>query len=71
MSCTPGCCPSPRAHYQSIGTSINPPTSKTTTDVHDNHTVDVTESRDRQDVAVKLQEPLRMGTRVDTPGKGA
>jgi hypothetical protein len=34
---------------------------KTVTDVHDKHTVDVTQHwHDRQDVTVKLQEPVRM-----------
>jgi hypothetical protein len=56
VSCSRGCCASPAEHYRSL--SVAHPErrgwTKTTTDVHDKHTVDVTEHwHDRQDVKVK------------------
>jgi len=56
MPCARGCCDTPAEHYRSLHVA-NPTRkamTKTTTDVHDHHTVDVTEHwHDRQDVTVK------------------
>lgn len=56
MACARGCCETQREHYLSL--SVSHPErrgwTKVTTDVHDQHTVDVTEHwHDRQDVLVK------------------
>lgn len=57
MSCARGCCATQREHYQSlvVGKSRQEKLAlqKVTTDVHDNHTVDVTERWEGQDVTVK------------------
>lgn len=57
MACARGCCETQREHYQSLvigkGTVEKKQLKKVTTDVHDNHTVDVTERWDGQDVTVK------------------
>lgn len=56
MTCGPGCCPDFATHVRSL--SVAHPNrremTKVVTDVHDHHTVDVTEHwHDRQDVTVK------------------
>lgn len=56
MSCARGCCATQREHYQSLAVSAPDRSSltKTTTDDHGTHSVDVTEHwQDRQDVTVK------------------
>lgn len=56
MACSRGCCSTPAEHYRSIAVAAmdRRAMTKTTTDVHDNHTVDVIEHwNDRQDVTVK------------------
>ena len=57
MSCARGCCATQREHYQSLmlgkSKAEKQQLKKVTTDVHDNHTVDVTERWAGQDVAVK------------------
>ena len=63
MTCTRGCCDSPAEHYRSVGVAHpdRKDWTKTVTDVHDKHTVDVTQHwHDRQDVHVKLQEPVKL-----------
>lgn len=56
MTCSRGCCESQAEHYQSLRVA-SPDRSnltKTTTDDHGTHTVDVTQHwHDRQDVTVK------------------
>lgn len=57
MPCTRGCCPTQRDHYRSLLVARSPEDrarmTKTTTDDHGTHTVDVTEHyTDRQDVTV-------------------
>lgn len=61
MSCTRGCCASPAEHYRSL--SVASPgrrhLTKTTTDDHGTHQVDVVQHwQDRQDVTVKLAGPV-------------
>jgi hypothetical protein len=56
MSCARGCCPTQRAHYQSL--SFASPNranlTKTTADDHGSHVVEVKQHwADRQDVTVK------------------
>ena len=54
--CARGCCSSQAEHYRSlsVGSSDRSHMTKTTTDDHGTHTVDVTEHwQDRQDVIVK------------------
>jgi hypothetical protein len=56
MACARGCCATQREHYQSLTVRGVDQSSltKTTTDEHDTHSVDVTEHwHDRQDVTVK------------------
>lgn len=57
MSCARGCCATQREHYQSLSigrsNAEKQRLQKVTTDVHDNHTVDVTERWTGQDVTVK------------------
>jgi len=63
MSCTRGCCDTPAEHYRSVGVAHpdRRAMTKTVTDVHDKHTVDVTQHwHDRQDVHVKMQEPVKL-----------
>lgn len=65
MACTRGCCPTPADHYRSLHVGGFAPKSQTKTDVHEaggkvTHTVDVTESGDRQDVTVKMREPVAL-----------
>lgn len=58
MACARGCCATPAEHYRSIGVASPNRRSltKTVTDDHDTHTVDVTQHwHDRQDVLVKPQ----------------
>lgn len=43
-----------RSKLRSLGFVSKPTTSKTTTDHHGTHEVDVTETADRQDVTVRL-----------------
>jgi hypothetical protein len=66
MPCARGCCDTQAEHYRSIMVA-NPNRQKlrkTTTDVHDHHTVDVTEHwHDRQDVAVHPDTIRVPGTR--------
>ena len=56
-SCARGCCATQREHYQSLvigkGTVEKQALKKVTTDVHDTHTVDVTERWEGQDVTIK------------------
>ena len=63
MTCTRGCCATPAEHYRSVAVA-HPDRkgwTKTVTDVHDKHTVDVTQHwHDRQDVNVKLGEPVKL-----------
>lgn len=62
MACARGCCDTQAEHYRSLGV-LNPhrgSMTKVTTDVHDTHTVDVTEHwHDRQDVHVKNLQTVR------------
>ena len=56
MSCVRGCCATQAEHYQSlnVSTADKSTLSKTTTDDHGTHVVDVTQHwHDRQDVTVK------------------
>lgn len=56
MACARGCCETQREHYQSLRVSSpeRRSLSKTTTDDHGTHTVEVKEHwQDRQDVTVK------------------
>ena len=56
MACARGCCRTQREHYQSLAVAspARAGLTKTTTDVHDAHTVAVTEHwYDRQDVTVR------------------
>lgn len=67
MSCARGCCETQREHYRSL--SVAHPDrkalTKTTTDVHDAHSVDVTQHwHDRQDVLVR---PDTVRTTVERP----
>lgn len=61
MSCARGCCGTQAEHYRSlyIASADRRNLRKTTTDVHDRHTVDVTERWDGQDVTVK-PDPIRV-----------
>lgn len=61
MPCARGCCATQGEHYRSlhIAASDRRNLRKITTDVHDHHTVDVTERWDGQDVTVK-PEPIRI-----------
>lgn len=57
MTCSRGCCASPREHYLSlsVGAVDRGQLTKTTVDVHDHHKVEITEHfNDRQDVTVKV-----------------
>ena len=63
MSCARGCCATPAEHYRSI--SVAHPDrrqmTKTVTDVHDHHKVDVIQHwHDRQDVQVRLDKPVQL-----------
>jgi hypothetical protein len=63
MPCARGCCDTQAEHYRSLHVARpgREAWQKTITDVHDHHTVDVTEhyTGDRQDVTVKLDQPVR------------
>lgn len=65
MTCARGCCDTPAEHYRSLNVA-NPnraAMTKVTTDVHDHHSVDVTEHwHDRQDVTIK-PETIRTSLR--------
>jgi len=64
MACARGCCATQREHYQSLGVASanQQELTKTTTDEHGTHSVDVTEHwHDRQDVTVK---PRTLGIKV-------
>lgn len=67
MSCTKGCCDTQAEHYRSLrfADSNKLAAGKSRVDRHDTHTVTVTESGDRQDVAVKFDSPLRAGAAVN------
>jgi len=63
MSCSRGCCDTPAEHYRSVAVAHpdRRAMTKTVTDVHDAHTVDVTQHwHDRQDVHVKMQKPVKL-----------
>lgn len=63
MTCARGCCPTQRDHYRSLRVASPDRSSltKTTTDDHGTHSVDVTQHwQDRQDVTVK-PSPVRYG----------
>ena len=56
MSCARGCCATPAEHYRSlsVASSDRREWTKTTTDDHGTHAVDVVEHwQDRQDVTVR------------------
>ncbi len=55
VACSRGCCETPAQHYKSIAISnkVARDAGKTTVDVHDNHTVEVHERWNGQDVTVK------------------
>jgi hypothetical protein len=62
MSCTRGCCATPAEHYRSlrVASSDRRALTKTVTDDHGTHQVDVTQHwHDRQDVLVR-PETLRI-----------
>lgn len=62
MSCARGCCATQKEHYRSLMVAHpeRQQLRKVTTDVHDNHKVDVTEHwHDRQDVQVNIDKPAR------------
>lgn len=61
MACARGCCETQAEHYRSLRV-LDPnraSLTKVTTDVHDSHTVDVTERWDGQDVHVKDLPTIR------------
>jgi hypothetical protein len=63
MSCTRGCCDTPAEHYRSlrVASPDRRQLTKTVTDVHDHHKVDVTQHwHDRQDVQVRLDKPVQL-----------
>ncbi len=63
--CARGCCASPAEHYRSllVASPDRRSLTKTTTDVHDHHTVDVVEHyHDRQDVTVNAPRVAFSGT---------
>lgn len=63
--CARGCCATQAEHYRSLHVSrSDAPTSRTRTDEHGTHSVDVTEHRDgRQDVLVRVPPvPLNLET---------
>lgn len=67
MACVRGCCPTQREHYQSLSVSSadKKNLTKTTTDDHATHTVDVIQHwNDRQDVTV---HPKTLSSRATSP----
>lgn len=63
-TCARGCCASQREHYKSlsVSSSARAELTKTTTDDHGTHSVEVTQHwQDRQDVTVK---PKTLGIKV-------
>lgn len=69
MACARGCCATQREHYQSLvigkSTVEKMALKKVTTDVHDNHSVDVIERWEGQDVTVKPKTIRRKLTTVE------
>jgi hypothetical protein len=62
MSCARGCCETQAEHYRSLRVAASDRTSltKTTTDDHGTHAVDVTQHwHDRQDVLIRKPETVR------------
>lgn len=70
MSCVRGCCATQREHYQSVCvTNPDAPDTKTKTDDHGTHTVDVIEHRDgRVDVTVHAPPPITAKLAVHKTG---
>lgn len=70
MACSKGCCETQAEHFRSVGVArSDAPTTKTMTDNHGTHTVDVTEHRDgRQDVTVHAPPVKQIGTKSHPTG---
>lgn len=60
MTCSKGCCPDAKTHYRSLTVRTGPPKSKVTVDHTDQTVNTVTETDNRQDVHVRVLDPVRV-----------